>query len=239
VLEEGSDYAAAGSLNRQHHDHLRHHHHHRHHESVEGIGCGTALTFEHKLDMAERMVRWKEKNRDRNLLDSSSVNFSDLTPSTRNYTVPVNFYVFVPDEQGTTETIPYEQLQVFVDKLNVGFRNEPFLPAPFTFVLHTAFEVVDAAYAACLNELDFKSIFRRGGVDTLNVYFCDSYNMAKSRGGWTEYPAVTAASYNRYKDGIVIMNPEVDDYRVMYQTIQQSLIHEVRALSVLAVCTMT
>lgn len=146
------------------------------------VDCGTASpTDDERIEMSQVFEQWLERNADRNLRIMS------LTY------VPVYFHVLKPNDR--VGSVSSKVVNRFLTRLNLKMQNTPFI-----FELFDIEEVIEPNWAECDQEDMFKSALRRGGVESLNVYFCDlikSRNMA----GMTYLPPVSI-DYS-YLDGIV------------------------------------
>jgi len=120
----------------------------------------------------------------------------------------------------------YNRTLAFVDAANHGLRG-----TPFSFELASLEHVVDAQYANCGKESEFKKLYGKGADGThLNVYLCNSYRRGFS--AKAQVPPVNVDVKTRHKDGVVMMNPSLRAYILEHplegdMEQQQTFVHEI------------
>lgn len=195
------------------HDHHHDHHHNHYFHPGDDHGrqlnipfvddCGTPpLPDTELLRLNSAHKKWKKKHGNRRNLAAETI------------TIPTYFHILRGPTVGHLDRSVITDL--FVPKLNHGFRN-----SPFRFQLMEVIETVDMELYMCNRTWypEKKLRLRRGGDDALNIYVCNT--VADAANGWAGYPTLTM-NFLPY-DGVHVMNPQVARDNVTYF---QTLIHE-------------
>jgi hypothetical protein len=171
--------------------------------------CGFEDPTPEDMDRDKKLMRkWMKQN-----------GGTALRSKTIQYEIPVYFHVIQPGIiQGL---VPDTRIQEHLRYLNVAFARSK---APFVFRLAGITRTIQEQWADnCADrtvELAFKSMLKKGGPETLNVYICNSIPVGKNGAlaGYANLPFKNMDSFIR--DGVVIARSSSDSRL-------NTLVHEV------------
>ena len=200
------------------HDHgtLNHLHQHAHRQTSEKDElmpfCGTRSPDpSEKRALQQKYMLWKQgPGGQRSLQEGNPVT----------YTIPLHFVVFeAEDGRGN---ITDAQLTDLVIALNKGFS-----ATPFRFQHLGTQRAQNDTYFRCDEdyELEFKSRYRVGQQETLNVFLCNLFAMGRfGIFGVADLPS--EGSFDE-RDGVILMNPVLPKEGVTFGYLEGTLVHEV------------
>lgn len=139
----------------------------------------------------------------------------------KNISVSVHFTVLQPDN--VTGYLAEVDLDEMLAVLNNGY-----LSTPFNFTLKSHRWIVNATWALCNDTQTFKTEFKQGGNDELNVYFCDMLAYGQFVGLAQEPPIVLVPEL-RWKDGVLLQNPALNTK--LYNTVQGTYVYDLAEMS--------
>lgn len=137
-------------------------HEHNDHEHLEE-SCGLRSTPEQEKELLQQVTAWKtqhyDHSRQRVLINDKNVS----------YKIPVQFTVMQPpDLRGN---ITDQQIEdTLMTTLNKGFHD-----SPFSFYTVGVERAVNESWFKCRDEFTYKSIYKKGCFETLNVYLCNTF----------------------------------------------------------------
>ena len=180
--------------------------------------CGTEPT-DAEQHVLERALGAHRSNNLKNVHLSRSLKAVNKT-----YTIPVQFVVFEAEDGRGSNLTDAKIKNKLLGNLQHGFRDTPFAfelmePVGIQRARNDSFFKCDESL-----ELEFKSKFRQGGMETLNVFVCNLFAMG--RFGIYGQAKLPAKPFNP-RDGVLLMNPVLPKQGVSMLLLQNLLIHEV------------
>lgn len=207
------------------HRHNHHQHHHRHHHDYDhdvhtrylddAAFCGTrSPDQDEKEELQWHFEQWKSSWKGQRYLQEQQT-----------YVIPLHFTVFEhTDGRGKLEDSEIDQ---FVLALNEGFKD-----TPFTFnLMGTKRPTPNDDYFKCdsTTEIEWKTLFRVGEAETLNVFVCNLF--AQGRFGVYGVADFPRAEFDA-RDGVMLMNPTLPKQGVTFNYMEGIITHEVVSPSV-------
>jgi hypothetical protein len=218
-------------------DQLQHHHHHHHHHlranAHGGLVSNSSFTTQRHLqdggdatDCGVVPLTEEEIKADQFRMRLWSLRRGDTVV---NYTIPTYAHVIQP--AANLDIVPDSNVLVYIAYLNNAFAAN----TPFVFILMEVTRTVNPIWSNdCRNDtlqVAYKSILKRGGKESLNIYFCNSVPDGPGKGllaGFAYYPSQNVG----VKDGVVLARTTPSDRRR-----PNTLVHEtVRPVSVNVKC---
>jgi len=214
------------------------HNHDHHHEDEDGSSywCGTRSPNElEKKNLQDRFVQWKrqqqqqqwnDEQQPRSLQDDEPGSAVIAVPppagdntTTNGYSIPLHFAVL--ESEDGRGNISDAQLLDMVNAVNYGFRD-----TPFSFFHIGTHRAQNDTYFKCdpAFEENFKSEYRVGGMETLNVFLCNLF--ADGRFGIYGVADFPTEEFSVY-DGVILMNPTLPKEGVTYDYMEAIVTHEV------------
>ena len=134
------------------------------------------------------------------------------------FEIPVQFTVMQAEDM--RGNITDQELNQMVSHLNYGFRG-----SPFHFTLKGIHRSYNDTFFKCRNTLEYKSAFRVGSWETLNVFLCQTFAINYGIYGIADPP--TGLPQDEVWDGVILMNPALPKEGASFMLMSNLLIHEV------------
>jgi hypothetical protein len=204
-------------------------HHHDHHDDDESVHLlrasvtpdESSTTHRHLQDTGEE-CGFVEPTADELRADAFRTKFWSLRQSNAiefDYSIPLYMHVIQPSI--TEDIVPDSNIQVYVNYLNNAFAAN----TPFRFNLVETTRTVNSVWSNdcrnSTNEKPYKTLLKRGGKETLNVYFCNLVPNGPGKAFLAGYAYLPSQNVG-VLDGVVIARTNPTDLRR-----PNTLVHEV------------